>query len=114
MPPDEESDSKLVESIENFLETGKDWEKIATPIESLTVQKIPKTRTREARVMVHINPVMYGKKIKRNGLLIGQADILDAFIRVLGLEETKDLVYVVEQVNKKVAAKKKSGKMLEW
>jgi hypothetical protein len=92
--------------LRDHLKNGKDWEKMETPIEGVSVVKVPATKTRPPLLFLEINPIVGGKPLKRKGLFVGTKEILIKFGEALNEDKTFQLITEMEKVNPKIA---KSG-----
>jgi len=88
------------EKLEEFLETGNDWEKLKTSIPGVFIQKLPPYRSSPSRLAVEINPVdSSGNPTKRRGLLIRFSDEYEAFKEILNDEKLPKLLDMLDNVN---------------
>ena len=72
------------ETLETFLEEGKDWERKATSIRGVTILRMPRTATRPATLAMEINPVdERGSPMKRKGIMIRSPRELESLRTVL-------------------------------
>ena len=94
--------ANIEEELKEHLKNGKDWEKMATPVEGLMVVKVPATKTRPALLFLEINPLINGKPLKRKGLFVGSKEILIKFGEALNDDKTFQLIGEIENVNPKV------------
>lgn len=94
--------TSLEAELKEHLNSGKDWEKMETPIEGVMVVKVPKTKTRPALLFLEINPIIDGKPLKRKGLFVGSKEILIKFGEALNDDKTFQLIGVMENVNPEV------------
>ena len=94
------------------LRDGKDWEKMDTPIEGVSVVKVPATKTRPALLFLEINPIKEdGKPLKRKGLFVGSKEILLKFSEALNDDKTFQLIGELEKINPKVSGNGKNKKL---
>jgi len=86
------------------LKNGADWEKMATPVEGVSVVKVPATKTRPALLFLEINPLKDdGKPMKRKGLFVGSKEMLVKFGEALNDDKVFQLISEVEMINPKGA-----------
>ncbi|MFX1281536.1 MAG: hypothetical protein ACFFA3_19460 [Promethearchaeota archaeon] len=98
--------------LKEHLSSGDDWEKMATPVEGVSVVKVPATKTRPALLFLEINPLKEdGKPLKKKGLFVGSKEMLIKFSEALNDDKTFQLISELEKVNPKVTGRK--GKKLE-
>ncbi|MFX1312678.1 MAG: hypothetical protein ACFFHD_08715 [Promethearchaeota archaeon] len=91
--------------LKEHLNNGKDWEKMATPVEGVSVVKVPATKTRPALLFLEINPLKEdGKPLKRKGLFVGNKEMLIKFSEALNDDKTFQLIGEIEKVNPEVSA----------
>ncbi len=95
--------TSLEAELKEHLNSGKDWEKMETPIEGVMVVKVPETKTRPALLFLEINPIINGKPLKRKGLFVGNQEILVKFAEALQDDKTFQLIKVMESINPKVS-----------
>ena len=93
--------ASLEAELREHLKNGKDWEKMSTPIEGVSVVKVPATKTRPALLFLEINPMIDGKPLKRKGLFVGNKEILIKFGEALNEDKTFQLITEMEKVNPK-------------
>jgi hypothetical protein len=83
-----------------------------TPVEGVTVVKVPATKTRPALLFLEINPIKAdGKPLKRKGLFVGSKEMLIKFSEALNDDKTFQLIGELEKVNPEVNSKTKKLKM---
>jgi hypothetical protein len=85
--------------LKEHLKSGNDWEKMATPIEGVSVVKVPSTKTRPSLLFLEINPLIDGKPIKRKGLFVGNREMLVKFSEALADDKVYQLIGEIEKVN---------------
>jgi len=86
--------------LREHLKNGKDWEKMETPIEGVSVVKVPATKTRPALLFLEFNPLKEdGKPLKRKGLFVGSKEMLIKFSEALNDDKTYQLIQEIEKVN---------------
>jgi hypothetical protein len=72
------------ETLEAFLEEGKDWERKQTSIRGVSILRMPRTTTRPPTLAMEINPVDdRGSQMKRKGIMIRSPRELEALRGVL-------------------------------
>ncbi len=91
----------MKEPLKEFLEKGKDWEKMETDIDGVFVVKIPGTKTRSGRLMVEVNPInkATGTPKKRKGLFIADFEMYLQFQEALMEDEVPALIKTLEEIN---------------
>ena len=88
--------------LKEHLEKGEDWEKMETPVEGVSVIKVPATKTRPALLFLEINPLKAdGRPLKRKGLFVSNKEMLIKFSETLTDDKTFQLISEFEQVNPK-------------
>ena len=89
--------------LKEHLKSGEDWEKMATPVEGVSVVKVPATKTRPALLFLEINPIKEdGKPLKRKGLFVGSKEMLIKFSEALNDDKTFQLIGELEKVNPEI------------
>jgi len=89
--------------LKEHLKTGKDWEKMETPIPGVFVVKVPATKARPALLFIEVNPLKSdGKPMKRKGLFIGSKEMYLAFKEALEEDAIYTLIQNVEAVNPEI------------
>ncbi|MFX1571730.1 MAG: hypothetical protein ACFFB0_03200 [Promethearchaeota archaeon] len=89
--------------LKEHLKSGKDWEKMETPIEGVNVVKVPATKARPALLFLEINPLKEdGRPLKKRGLFVGNKEMLIKFSEALNDDKTFQLIGEIEKVNPKV------------
>jgi len=72
------------ETLETFLEEGKDWERKATSLHGVSILRMPRTTTRPPTLAMEINPVDdRGSPMKRKGIMIRSPRELESLKTVL-------------------------------
>jgi hypothetical protein len=72
------------ETLETFLEEGKDWERKQTSIRGVSILRMPRTTTRPPTLAMEINPVdERGSQMKRKGIMIRSPKELEALRDVI-------------------------------
>ena len=104
------SEEKLAE----FLEKGKDWDKVKTTVPGVFVMKMPGSKTRSANLSVEINPVdAGGSPTKRRGLIIRGVEEYLEFKEILLNEKLESLLEMLEDVNPETGKSKASKDVIE-
>jgi len=89
-----------IESLEEFLEHGKEWKRVRTSIPGVFVLKLPRYKGRPARLAVELNPVdRAGSPTKRRGLVLRSLEELDAFHQIYQYRRLQNLLGMVEEAN---------------
>jgi hypothetical protein len=101
------SEEKLAE----FLQKGKDWDKVKTTVPGVFVMRMPGTKNREPSLCVEVNPVdTSGSPTKRRGLIIRSAEEYLEFKDILMNEKLESLLEMLEDVNPETAKPGKASK----
>jgi len=88
--------------LKEHLKNGKDWEKMETPVDGVSVVKVPATKTRPALLFIEVNPLKEdGKPMKRKGLFVGSKEMLIKFGEALNDDKVFQLIGELEKVNPK-------------
>ena len=88
--------------LRDHLKNGKDWEKMETPVNGVSVVKVPATKNRPALLSLEINPLKDdGKPMKRKGLFVTSKEMLIKFSEALNDDKTFQLIQELELVNPK-------------
>jgi hypothetical protein len=99
--------SSIEAQLKEHLENADEWEKMETPVEGVSVVKVPATKTRPALLFLEINPLKEdGKPLKRKGLFVGSKEMLIKFGEALNDDKTFQLIQELEKVNPKIANSK--------
>jgi len=100
-------------ALREFLESAKNWEKMETDIDGVFVVKIPETKTREAKLMVEVNPInkTTGLPKKRKGLFIADFEMYLQFQEALMEDEVPALIKTIEGVNPENSGPSKAKKL---
>ena len=86
--------------LEEFLDQGKSWERLATSIPGVFVLKLPPYKGRPPNLVVELNPVDSNlKPMKRRGLVLRSAEELEAFIELYKPEKIGSLLSMIETIN---------------
>ena len=90
------------EQLKQHLENGEDWEKMDTPIQGVSIVKVPKTKTRKAMLYLEINPLNdKGKPVKKRGVFINSKKMLLGFTEALNNEKSFLLITIIDRINRK-------------
>jgi hypothetical protein len=90
--------------LKEHLKNGANWEKMATPVEGVSVVKVPATKTRPALLFLEVNPIKEdGSPMKRKGLFIGSKEMLVKFGEALNDDKVYHLIVELEKVNPKTS-----------
>ena len=89
----------VTETLEAFLEEGKDWERKTTSIRGVSILRMPRTTTRPPTLAMEINPVdERGTQMKRKGIMIRSPRELEALRTVLGDSKVANLMGALASV----------------
>jgi len=99
--------------LREFLESAKDWQKMETDIDGVFVVKIPATKTREAKLMVEVNPInkLTKQPKKRKGLFIADFEMYLQFQEALMEDEVPALIKTIEGINPESSGPSKVKKL---
>jgi len=87
------------ETLETFLEEGKDWERKQTSIRGVSILRMPRTTTRPPTLAMEINPVDdRGAQMKRKGVMIRSPRELEALRGVLSDPKVANLMEALASV----------------
>jgi hypothetical protein len=90
----------MSEKLAEFLEKGKDWEKVKTTVPGVFVMKMPGSKTRPASLSVEINPVdASGSPTKRRGVIVRSVEEYLDFKEIMTNEKVERLLEMLEDVN---------------
>ena len=90
----------MSEKLAEFLEKGKDWEKVKTTVPGVFVVKMPGSKTRPASLSVEVNPVdASGSPTKRRGVIVRSVEEYLDFKEILTNEKVEKLLEMLEDVN---------------
>lgn len=105
------SEDKLAE----FLEKGKDWEKVKTTVPGVFVLRMPGNKSRDPSLSVELNPVdASGSPTKRRGLIVKDLMELEEFKDLINNSKVEDLLEMLEDVNPdSIKSSKASQKVIE-
>ena len=96
--------TEIQAQLKEHLKSGKDWEKMETPVDGVYVVKVPATKTRPSLLFLEVNPLKDdGKPMKRKGLFIGSYEMLVKFGEALNDDKVFQLIKELEQVNPQVS-----------
>jgi hypothetical protein len=96
----EPHDQGMSEKLAEFLEKGKDWEKVKTTVPGVFVMKMPGSKTRPASLSVEINPVdASGSPTKRRGVIVRSVEEYLDFKEIMTNEKVERLLEMLEDVN---------------
>lgn len=99
--------SSIEAQLKEHLEHAAEWEKMDTPVEGVSVVKVPATKTRPALLFLEINPLKEdGKPLKKKGLFVGSKEMLIKFGEALNDDKTFQLIQELEKVNPKTLKSK--------
>ncbi|MEW6592585.1 MAG: hypothetical protein AB1305_02720 [Candidatus Hadarchaeota archaeon] len=94
------ADSKLAESLKEFLKEGAEWERKPTNIRGVFIMKLPSYGKAAPRLVVEVNPVdAMGNPTKKRGLLLRGSEELKEYKRLLHEEKIEDLLKGVAEVS---------------
>jgi hypothetical protein len=87
------------ETLETFLEEGKDWERKQTSIRGVSILRMPRTTTRPPTLAMEINPVDdRGSQMKRKGIMIRSPRELEALRGLLSDTKVVNLMEALASV----------------
>jgi len=89
--------ASIKEQLENHLEMGGNWERMATPIPGLLVVKAPATKKVPARLFLELNP-----EGKWRGLFINGEENLSEISEILTNDITHLLIHEIEAINPEI------------
>jgi len=94
--------SSTEEKLANFLKSGQDWARVKTAIPGIFVVRMPAYKSSPARLAIEVNLVdQAGNPIKKRGLLIRNAQELEACRKIISQEKIDILVKAIEKLNPK-------------
>jgi len=89
----------IKETLEAFLEEGKDWERKQTSVRGVSILRMPRTTTRPPTLAMEINPVdERGSQMKRKGIMIRSPRELEALRGVLSDPKVAGLMEALASV----------------
>ena len=92
----------IEERLVSFLKDARDCETRPTNIAGVFLLKLPSSRTRQAAVVIEINPVdATGSATKKRGIVIRSASELNEFNRILANQKLGELARKIDEVNPK-------------
>jgi len=92
-------DNDVADQLRRHLAEGGKWELLFTPIQGVSVVKIPPTKARPARLAVTINPGGQNSPRKKRGLTIASEDIRQAYLAALTHPDLSLLLGAVQVAN---------------
>lgn len=105
---------KLAESLKQFLERGKEWERKPTSAPGVFILKLPAYKGSPQRLGVEINPVnASGAPTKKRGLVIRDLMEFREFKELMADERLERLVRTVDEVNPPIAEKPRPKREVE-
>jgi hypothetical protein len=106
--------SEMEKQISDFLQTGKDWEKMTSPLLGVSVVKMPATKSRPALLSLEVNPERDGKPLKRKGLFVTSTDMLLAFNEALKSDKLFKLMTAIDEINSQQMPKGSGQRRIEF
>jgi len=104
----------MSEKLAEFLEKGKDWDKVKTSVPGVFVMKMPGSKSRPASLSVEINPVdASGSPTKRRGLIVRGVEEYLEFKEIMTNEKVESLLEMLEDVNPERQKGKSSKDVIE-
>ncbi|HME53069.1 MAG TPA: hypothetical protein VKM55_12680 [Candidatus Lokiarchaeia archaeon] len=101
-------------AIQEFLEDGKDWDKMPTKqLAGVNIVKMPATKSRPALLALELNPVKDGKPMKRKGLFVTSSEMLVSYSEILTNDNLLPLMKRIEAINASQMPKGKAPKVLD-
>jgi hypothetical protein len=103
----------LEEKLRDFLEKGKDWERIRTTINGIFILKIPRSKIKDtpSRIVVELNPSdEYGNPTKKRGIILKNLEELKEFKNLINNEKLEHLLKTIDDINPKIAKRFKPSK----
>ncbi|TFG11202.1 MAG: hypothetical protein EU535_07515, partial [Promethearchaeota archaeon] len=92
--------STIQEQLTEHLENGKDWEKLDTPINGVFIVKVPKNKSRDAKLYMEIKPLnQYGSSLKKKGIFVSNSEIFVNLGEAIADEKIFLLIYILEDIN---------------
>lgn len=108
------SEEKLEQTLKQFLEKGKEWERRPTSIAGVFILKLPSYRGSPQRLGVEINPIdASGNPTKKRGLVIRNILEFKEFKQIINDEKLERVVSGVEKVNPPSAERPRPKKEAE-
>src|SRR5512145_634803 len=91
---------ELTDSLKEFIEEGQDWERKVTSVKGVSIIRLPPYKNRPASLAIDINPVgENGLPMKKKGIMIMNADELQAFRETFKNEKLDNLIKTLEDVS---------------
>ena len=103
----------LEEKLKDFLENGKDWERIKTTINGIFILKIPKSKIKDtsSRIVVELNPSdEFGNPTKKRGIILRNFEELKEFKNLINNEKLENLLKAIDNINPKISKRFKPSK----
>jgi len=103
----------LEEKLRDFLENGKDWERIRTTVNGIFILKIPKSKIKDtpSRIVIELNPSdEFGNPTKRRGVILRNSEELKEFKNLINNEKLEYLLKVLDDINPKAIKRAKPSK----
>jgi hypothetical protein len=98
------------EKLEQFLKSGKDWERRATTVPGVFILKLPGDGRRPASLAVELNPVdELGKPTKKRGLVLRSSSELQEFRKLINNDKLTILMGRIDEVNPRSNMARKKG-----
>ncbi len=99
--------SEIQNQLKEHLKNAKDWDKMETPIEGVTIVKVPGTKSRPALLFLEVNPLNEdGSPMKKRGLFVSNKEMLLKFSETLNDDKTFQLIGEIEKVNPPITSQK--------
>jgi hypothetical protein len=95
-------DDEVASQLRQHLAEGGNWEPLLTPIQGVSVVKMPPTKARPARLAVAINPGGQNSPRKKRGLIIASVDMRQAYLAALTHPDLPLLLGAVQVANNSV------------
>ncbi len=91
----------IKEVLEQLLNEGKNWAKLATPVKGVHIVKMPAKGKLKAKLALEINPPLKGTEepSKRKGLFITTQAQLEAFFEAFKERGLLELMGKVDEIN---------------
>lgn len=94
--------------LKDILENGKDWTRVNTSIEGISIIKLPEFKGNPERLAVEINPVdELGRPMKMRGLILRSGEELETFKALLAKDKLSSLLQNIENICGKIEKKEK-------
>lgn len=104
----------MEERLSKLLKDGKDWEKIHTSINGVSILKMPEYKGNPPRLGVQINPVgELGRPTKKRGLFLKSLDELEEFRRLLSNDKLSSLMDSIDKICGTIETKKERDEVME-